>query len=275
MVSIILSPGLLLSTDISLYDRYITNNGAINLATHAARLVLPGASVLNPFWRNLWKLDIPGKKKYIWRALHGILPLKSILANRHVGTIGECPICHIGAEDIHHLLLTCETAHEIWGQLGLSQVMEEAQAVDRAGSAVLEHLLHLPDNSYPGLQIVNLKETIIVAAWYLWWIRRRRTHNEDVPPMYKCKLPILTITANARKRKRRDLRDERWTRPEPRVLKVNVDVSFYVDHGAGSTGAVIRDFEGRLVAACCVMLPHVSSVAMAEVHAMKERIITG
>jgi ribonuclease HI len=88
--------------------------------------------------------------------------------------------------------------------------------------------------------------------------------------MYKCKLPILTITANARKRKRRDLRDERWTRPEPRVLKVNVDASFYADDDAGSAGAVIRDFEGRLVAACCVMLPDVSSVAMAEAHAMKE-----
>jgi ribonuclease HI len=98
----------------------------------------------------------------------------------------------------------------------------------------------------------------------------RRTQNEDVPAMYKCKLSILTITTNARKPKRQDLRDERWTRPEPRVLKVNVDASFYVDDCAGLTGAVIRDFEGRLVATCCVMLPHVSSVAMAEAHAMKE-----
>jgi hypothetical protein len=77
--------------------------------------------------------------------------------------------------------------------------MEEAQSVDRAGSAVLEYLLRIFDNAFPGLQIVNLKETISVAAWYLWWIRRRRTHNEDVPPLYKCKLSILTITANAGK----------------------------------------------------------------------------
>jgi hypothetical protein len=99
----------------------------------------------------------------MWRALHGILPLKTILANIHVGTSGECPICHIGAEDIHHLLFTCETANEICEQLGLSQVIQEAQVIDRAGSAVLEHLLRLPDNTYPGLQIVNLKETIAVA----------------------------------------------------------------------------------------------------------------
>jgi hypothetical protein len=110
-----------------------------------------------------------------------------------------------------------------------------------------------------------------VAAWYLWWVRRRRTHNEDVPPIYKCKLSILTIAANARKQKEtHDLRDERWTRLEPHVLKLNVDASFYVDDGAGSAGAVLRDFEGRLVATCCVLLPHVSSVAMSEAHSMKE-----
>jgi hypothetical protein len=86
----------------------------------------------------------PSKVKiFIWRAVYGILPLKSILANTHVGTSGECTICHIGAEDIHHLLFTCETAHEIWRQLGLSQVMEDAQSVDKAGSVVLEHLLRL------------------------------------------------------------------------------------------------------------------------------------
>jgi hypothetical protein len=86
----------------------------------------------------------PSKVKiFIWRALHGILPLNSILANTRVGTSGECTICHIGAEDIHHLLFTCEKAHEIWRQLGLSQVMEDAQSVDKAGSVVLEHLLRL------------------------------------------------------------------------------------------------------------------------------------
>jgi ribonuclease HI len=49
-----------------------------------------------------------------------------------------------------------------------------------------------------------------------------------------------------------------------------VDASFYVDDGAGSAGAVLRDFEGRLVVTCCVLLPHVSSVAMSEAHSMKE-----
>jgi hypothetical protein len=77
-----------------------------------------GTSAMNPVWRILWKLQIPGKvKKFIWRALHGILPLKSILANRHVGTIGECPVCHSGPDDVLHLVFTCQAAREIWQSL--------------------------------------------------------------------------------------------------------------------------------------------------------------
>jgi hypothetical protein len=62
------------------------------------QLALPGGSAHNPVWRILWKLKIPSKVKiFIWRALHGIFPLKSILANRHIGTSGTCPVCNQGA----------------------------------------------------------------------------------------------------------------------------------------------------------------------------------
>jgi hypothetical protein len=62
----------------------------------AGQLALPNVFATNPIWKIIWKLRVPSKvKKIIWRALHGILPLKSILVNRHIGTSGECPVCHI------------------------------------------------------------------------------------------------------------------------------------------------------------------------------------
>jgi hypothetical protein len=52
-----------------------------------------------------------GKLKIFgWRTLRGFLPCKSILANRHVIPDGGCPICHNGAEDIKHLVFTCDRA---------------------------------------------------------------------------------------------------------------------------------------------------------------------
>jgi hypothetical protein len=73
--------------------------------------MLPGSSALNPVWKTLWKMQVPGKVKiFAWHALHGILPLKSIMVNRHIGTSGQCPICSLQEEDVMHLLFQCPVA---------------------------------------------------------------------------------------------------------------------------------------------------------------------
>jgi hypothetical protein len=111
---------------------------------------------------------------------------------------------------------------------------------DRSGSVVLEHIFRLPDYLPSGFSVVELKELVVVTCWYLWWIRRRRTHGESVPPYYRCKLSILAISANAaRVSKPLSTETARWAKLEPRWLKLNVDASFYVDGYAGAAGAVI------------------------------------
>ena len=64
-----------------------------------------GTASPNPVWDIMWKLQIPSKVKiFIWKALHGIVPGMSILANRHIPVSGQCPICFLAAEDICHLM---------------------------------------------------------------------------------------------------------------------------------------------------------------------------
>jgi hypothetical protein len=136
----------------------------------------------------LWKLKLPSKIKiFAWRALHGLLPLKSILVNRHIGHSGQCPICLLGPEDISHLLFTCPAAQGLWSALGLTDIIQQAVQVDRAGSAILEYLVRDHNQAMPAIPSIKLTEVIVTSCWYLWWIRRRRVHNEDVPPMFKCK----------------------------------------------------------------------------------------
>jgi ribonuclease HI len=217
-------------------------------------------------------MKIPSKVKiFMWRALHGILPLKSILYNRHIGSTGGCPICNQGPEDISHLLFQCETARDLWNKLGIADLILEAEQVDRAGSSVLEELLRRQDNTLAGFSEIGLKELISVSCWYLWWIRRRRTHNEVVPPIYRCKMSILSITANALKAsKPAGTTEARWSKPKPRHVKLNVDASFLEDRHAGAVRAVLRDFQGNFLAASCVFLPHVTNPLMAEAIAMRE-----
>jgi hypothetical protein len=62
----------------------------------------------------------------------------------------------------------------------------------------------------------------------------------------------------------------KWSKPEPRFTKLNVDASYHADVGAGSTGAILQDFQGRFIAASSSFIPHVATPVMAEAIAMKQ-----
>ena len=61
-----------------------------------------------------------------------------------------------------------------------------------------------------------------------------------------------------------------WTRPNPRQVKLNVDASFHADVGAGATGVVLCEYQGKFIAANCRYIANISSAAMVEAAAMKE-----
>jgi ribonuclease HI len=236
------------------------------------QMALPGSSASNPVWKELWRLKIPSKCKiFLWRALHAIIPLKSILVNRHIGTSGQCPICQQAPEDLAHLFFQCETARDLWDSLGIAEVIEQAVIIDRAGSAVLEFILRDQKRQLPGFTSIGLKETIGVACWYLWWIRRRRTHNETTPPLLRCKMLILSIVTNsARASANARPRSIKWCAPCEDKVKVNVDGSYHPDDHAGAVGAVIRDHNGGFLAASSSFISDLSSAEAAEALAMRE-----
>jgi hypothetical protein len=108
-----------------------------------------------------------------------------------------------------------------------------------------------------GFDHVGLKEVIAITSWYLWWMRRRPTHDEVVPPIIKCKMSILGIAANAAKAAHPIVEEVKWKKPETRQVKINVDATFHADSFSGAVGAVARDYHGQFVAAACKFLPHV------------------
>jgi hypothetical protein len=127
-------------------------------------------------------------------------------------------------------------------------VVEDALLCDRAGSAVIEHILCKDEQKYHNLDL-GLKETMMVACWYIWWMRRRRTHDEEVPPVNRCMISILSITSNAKVGLKGHATGVVWVKPKPRYAKLNVDASFHVDSRAGAVGAILRDSHGRFLAA--------------------------
>ena len=106
-----------------------------------------GRSTRNPIWCQIWKLSCPAKVKKIWRTLHGTLPCQATLANRHMKVSPICPTCSQGLEDTKHMLFPCSKSKEVWKRLGMDEIINKAREVDRAGEAILEYLLLLPDHA--------------------------------------------------------------------------------------------------------------------------------
>jgi hypothetical protein len=98
-----------------------------------------GTASINPVWSTLWSLNVPAKiKNFGWKALHGLVPGRGILANRHIEVSAQCPVCKAGCEDIKHLLFTCKRAQEVWKEMGLEDYIKTACDIDHSGSVVLE-----------------------------------------------------------------------------------------------------------------------------------------
>lgn len=233
----------------------------------------PGGSETPAVWSMLWKQKVPRKIQiFNWRALHGIIPLKSALANRHVGSNGACPICHQDAEDVCHLLFDCCNARELWERLGMSSIIQEAMRVDRSGSVVLEHLLLAPDMILPIKPNLQVKQVLMVACWYLWWIRREITHDGNPPPPMRRHTAVLAIAANFHEANlpRSVTNPLRWMKPDIGFVKLNVDAAYFAEEGKGATAAVIRDEKGNFLAAQCIYITHTSDAMMAEAMAMRD-----
>jgi hypothetical protein len=77
-------------------------------------------------------LKSQAKLKFIYGGLFMVL---------YLPISGQCLVCAQGAEDVKHLIFTCNRARDVWESLGLKEIIQEASVVDRSGSAILEEIL--------------------------------------------------------------------------------------------------------------------------------------
>jgi hypothetical protein len=85
-------------------------------------------------WKIIWQAKVSRKVQiFIWRALHGTVPCYCTLANRHIGTSVNCPVCAVDVEDLRHMLFCCPRSQEIWDGLGIGEFIRAALVMDRSG----------------------------------------------------------------------------------------------------------------------------------------------
>jgi hypothetical protein len=78
---------------------------------------------------------------FTWKAPHGTIPAYAMLVARHISVSPQCPVRKARAENIKHLVFTCERARHVWKSFGIHAIIEEVLSTDKFGSIILEDIL--------------------------------------------------------------------------------------------------------------------------------------
>ena len=160
-----------------------------------------------------------------------------------IGSRGGESLKSQGSHDLYYSVV-CTRAREVWKELGLKEVIDQALCANRSGFVDLVILFSSPSSKSPVLCQLGLQETIAIGCWYIWWQRREIVKGIQVASPKSSAFAINALKANFGVPIHRSSRSETaWTKPISGTQKLNVDASFYND-GSGGVGAVLRNSKG-------------------------------
>jgi hypothetical protein len=89
--------------------------------------------------------------------------------------------------------------------------------------------------------VTNKAELIRSTKINIWWLRRRQSHGDQVPPIRHCINSIRAITSNAGRAMTPEtsVKKNVWLKPRASNLKLNVDAAFSIETHSGAIGADI------------------------------------
>ncbi|XP_048590909.1 uncharacterized protein LOC125575828 [Brassica napus] len=118
--------------------------------------------------KNVWKIQTTPKiKLFIWKALHGALPVGEALKSRGINTTGQCKRCNL-PESIDHLLFHCDFARQVWETAPVSPSIEYSGSIDlRSNWSSFCSRKNLPPTGV---------STGALAPWIVWqlWLARNK-----------------------------------------------------------------------------------------------------
>ncbi|XP_030958321.1 uncharacterized protein LOC115980180 [Quercus lobata] len=225
---------------------------------------------LKPLWKRLWHLNLPAKIKiFAWRACINGLPSRETLCARGIITDKDCPICNKELESIHHALLHCDFAIQVW-----SFSVDGVQWLQRNNWTFPDLAMYFLTHKSS-----HVLESFLTIVWTIWYNRNRTIHKDicshpsQVWQMARNSIKDFTNVAYTNLPSSRPTLSSCWSPPPPGVFKINVDRASSELEGTSSIGVIIRDCKGDTVAALCKPLQSHYPAELVEIIALEQGIL--
>jgi ribonuclease HI len=208
---------------------------------------------MSEVWRQIWKLKLPNaEKNFIWRACHDILPTKEKLLRRKISVDPLCPLCGLVTETSFHVLWDCSSARDVWSMC--ERKIQKSHFDGPNFMEVVEGIFKKCEEEEINL-FVGLARKI--------WFRRNEvvhggsfTHPNVLVQQAKeavAEFKAANIHVDQGVEGRSMLRTKRWVRPCSGWYKLNWDAAVCEAQGTVGMGAVVRNDEGSVMAARCMV----------------------
>ena len=191
------------------------------------------------------------------------------LCRRHVDREPTCVTCGAMEESLFHITFECPLARRFW---------EEIKKLTGIKTPTLHQLTWAQDLLTTEHCDTRTAEMIICGAWSLWTGRNARNHGKlnwnaaAAARHISSMLEDFVCSGFEAHHDRAGTRGS-WARPSNGWMKVNTDASFLAATGAGSTGAVLREERGVVLAAIARFYSNIADVLMAEALAARDGVI--
>jgi len=222
-----------------------------------------GANAHVEVWKTIWGMHAPPVlKNFCWKVCNNLLPTKANLHKRKIVDDPLCPLCTGEPETVFHSIWGCPAAVAVW-QEGVIR-FQKMSCILTDGMGLFLYLME------------RLDPEEFVGAWTvarMIWMRRNDFVFNGVitPPTQTMEAAKISMegfkTANDRDEVSTSVEPVQrmgWKKPSEGSWKINWDAAISKEKLKMGVGIVIRDAEGRLVAAKTKTVPYIVDPTAAE-----------
>ncbi|CAN1799141.1 Putative ribonuclease H protein At1g65750 [Linum perenne] len=208
------------------------------------------SAALDPIWRLIWRWKGPQRiRQFLWLVAHNRLLTNSERHRRHLAEIGSCQVCPGHEESVLHVLRDCPLASATWELLALSS--GDQTFFQTPLLPWIESFLRKPE----------LCLLFGVTCWWLWRARNDRVFNNKLTTADSLTRHIQVWVALVGDTLERDQFISHtgpptrtgeliaWEPAPQEWVTLNSDGSVISASGQAAAGGLIRDHQGRCLAA--------------------------